>query len=40
MKNAILAFILVLSVFAWQCAQWIECREAGLSAFYCIQHIS
>lgn len=24
----------------WTLAQWAECREAGMSAFYCLKHIS
>lgn len=31
---------LVLAVgIVWTVAQWNECRDAGLSVFYCIQHI-
>ena len=23
----------------WTCAQWNECREMGLSRFYCVGHV-
>ena len=23
----------------WTCAQWRECREAGMTKFYCVQHV-
>ena len=35
-------FGVVLGLFIawWIVAQWSECREAGLSILYCIQHVS
>lgn len=26
-------------IAAWVIFQWQECREAGMSMFYCIQHV-
>lgn len=40
----VLTMILIVGVtilgLAWQILQWKECRQAGLSRFYCVQHIS
>lgn len=37
MKNITLGIVLI-GMFAWQRAQYIECKKEGFSTFYCIQH--
>jgi len=36
----ILLVLIIGFVVWWSIAQWKECREAGFSRFYCLQHIS
>lgn len=38
MKWIIVAMLIGLSLTYTKC-QWDECRDNGLSAFYCLQHI-
>jgi hypothetical protein len=33
------AAVVITIVAVWMKLQWEECREAGLSILYCIQHI-
>lgn len=35
---AIIVLMLVGSIY-WIRLQWQECREAGFSALYCVQHV-
>jgi hypothetical protein len=36
----ILAILVIVSTIWWVTAQWRECRDAGFSKLYCIQHVS
>ncbi len=38
MVVVVVLIVVVVSV-CWSVLQWVECREAGFSVFYCIQHI-
>jgi hypothetical protein len=43
-RNVVFLIILTLGVFVgiglWKYLQWHECRDAGMSILYCLQHIS
>ena len=32
--------VMVAAGIGWTAMQWIECRGAGFSIFYCLKHIS
>jgi hypothetical protein len=37
----LLAILLIVGVVIfWTVLQWSECRDAGMSVFYCIKHVS
>jgi len=43
-KEEVILIIFIISILAgvgvWTYFQWHECRDAGMSIFYCIKHVS
>lgn len=37
--GAIVVGLFLALIAAWVILQWQECRDAGMSVFYCVQHV-